>query len=100
MDISNNRNVWFAGGTSLNGSSAVIAAVSLNRNLKTIRNLQLDQYGMQTCSAIKRMNNSDDLVVGGLRKMLIMNWTGLDFVVNKVVENVHSCKSLLIIIAI
>jgi hypothetical protein len=87
---------WFAGGSSSqNGrSTAVISAVGLNRSLNVIRTLSLEQYGLQAVSAIKRMPMNDDLVVGGLRKMLIITWTGADFIVNKVVENVHSSKKI------
>lgn len=96
MEISYDRNTWFAGGSSVRDasgrSSAVISAIGLNRNLNKIRTLNLDQYGLQACTAIKRMPTNDDLVVGGLRKMLIMSWTGNDFIVNKVIENVHSSK--------
>lgn len=94
MEISYDRMTWFAGGSSSLGgrSSAIISAARLNRGLNVIKTQQLDQYGLQAVSAIKRMPMNDDLVVGGLHKMLIMTWTGANFIVNKVVENVHSSK--------
>lgn len=94
MEISADRNTWFAGGTSTSGNVGVISALNFNRGLGQIKTSQLDQYGMKACSAIKRMPNRDDLVVGGFGKILIMSWTGKDFVVNSVIENLHSSKCL------
>lgn len=90
MEISADRNTWFAGGTSNSGSVGIISALNLNRGLGQIRTLQLDSYGMKACSAIKRMPNRDDLVLGGFGKILIVTWTGKDFIVNSVIENLHS----------
>jgi hypothetical protein len=94
MDISYDRMTWFAGGSSsaVGRGGAVISAVGLNRNLNKIRTQNLDQYGLQAVTAIKRMPMNDDLVVGGFQKMLIVTWTGIDFQVNKVIENVHTSK--------
>jgi hypothetical protein len=96
MDISYNRGTWFAGGstprTQSGRTSAILTACSLNRNLGVIRSKVLDQYGLQAVTAVKRMPSNDDLIVGGFRKLLVVNWTGMDFNVLKVVDNVHSGK--------
>lgn len=93
MEISTDRNTWFAGGSSLSGNSGVISALNFNRGLGQIKSVQLDSYGLKACSAIKRMPNRDDLVVGGFGKILVMTWTGKEFVVNSAIENLHSSKS-------
>jgi len=51
---------------------------------------------MKACSAIKRMPNRDDLVVGGFGKILIISWTGKDFLVNNVIENLHTSRHFLL----
>jgi hypothetical protein len=79
MEISADRNTWFAGGTTYSGGIGVISAVNFNRGLSLIKTLQLDNYGMKACSAIKRMPNRDHLVVGGFGNILVMTWNGRDF---------------------
>lgn len=78
MEISADRSTWFAGGTTSEGTG-VISALNFNRGLSQIKTLQLDNYGMKACSAIKRMPNRDHLVVGGFGSILVMTWNGRDF---------------------
>jgi hypothetical protein len=93
MEISHDRNVWFAGGYNLERSSAVISALGFNKNLNIIKTLVLSEYGLEACTVIKRIPQNDTLIVGGLKKMLVINWTGSDFDIIKVINNVHSSKS-------
>jgi hypothetical protein len=92
MEISHDKNVWFAGGYNLERSSAVISAIGFNKNLNIIKTIALIEYGLEACTVIKRMPHNDTLVVGGLKKILVINWTGSDFEIVKVLDNVHSSK--------
>lgn len=92
MEISYDRNTWFAGGYNLERSSAIVSALDFDQSLSTIKTLVLDQYQLEACTVIKRMPQNDDLVVAGLKKMIILNWDGADFNLIKVIDNVHSSK--------
>ena len=94
MEISYDRNTWFAGGYNLERKSAVISALGFNSNLNTIKTLELSEHGLEACTVVKRMPHNDDLVIGGLKKMIILNWNGSDFNLIKVIDNVHSSKNL------
>lgn len=98
METSNSRNLFFcAGSTSRDVSGrgeGVLAAVTFDRALNLVVEKVMDQANISACTAIRRFPGTDDLVVGCMRHMLIVSWVGDDFIVNNIVENVHTSKPL------
>ena len=48
--------------------------------------------GLQAATAMKRMPNSDDIVLGCYRDILILRFTGDDFLVLNTIKDVHTGK--------
>ena len=69
-----------------------MAAVSFDRTLTLIQEKIFDQYNVQACTALRRFEHNDDFVVGCFKHMLLVSWIGGNFIVNNIVENVHSGK--------
>jgi len=96
METSLNRSVFFCSGTTgkdLSGrSEGLLAAITFDRSLKVIHSRVLDDYNIQACTALRRFPKTDDLCVGCFKHMLIVTWTGSSFLVQNIVENVHTSK--------
>ena len=96
METSLNRSVFFCSGTTgkdISGrSEGTLAAVTFDRSLNVIESRILDEYNIQACTALRRIPKTDDLCVGCFKHMLIVTWTGAKFLVQNIIESVHSSK--------
>lgn len=96
METGYNKNVFFCAGAvdrTGNGSSeGALAAITFDRSLTLIKETVFDDYNVQGCTALRRFENSDDLLVGCFKHIMIVTWTGGDFIVNNVIEDVHTGK--------
>lgn len=94
METSYSRDLFFcAGSTSRGGggrSDGILAAVTFDRGMNLVVEKALDQYNIQACTAIRRFPGSDDLAVGCYRHLLIVSWVGDNFIVNNVIDDVHT----------
>jgi len=99
MEPSVRNDVFFcAGSTGQNAegrSEGVLAALSFDRGMTLITEKILDQYNIQGCTALRRFPNSDEFVVGCFKHMLVVSWIGGNFIVNNIVEDVHSGKFII-----
>lgn len=98
METALNKNSFFCAGSmkdSLTGDSkGILAAVSFDRDLKLLNQTVLDDYDLQACTSLRRFPQNDDLFVGSFLHLLIVTWTGRDFIVNRFIENVHTGKKI------
>ena len=96
METSKNPGVFFCSGSTAKvegRSEGVLAAVTFDRNLNLIVEKVLDGINLQACTALRRFPGTDDLAVGSFKHILIVSWSGNNFILNNLIENVHSSKT-------
>lgn len=94
IELSLTKSVIFCGGATRrdkkNRTSGVLAAVSFNETLDIIRETVLNQYDVETCTAIRRFRDRNDIVVGCLKNILVVEFSNGKFEVLNVVYGLHS----------
>lgn len=94
METSYSRDLFFCAGSTtrdMSGrSEGMLAAVTFDRALNLVTERVLDRENIQACTAIRRFPGTDDLAVGCFKHLLIVSWVGSDFIVNNVIDNVHT----------
>jgi hypothetical protein len=92
MEPSVDKQLIFGCGQSKAPSEACVAAITFDRNVTRVAERVFVGEGLKAATAMKRMRNRDDLVLGCLRDMLIVRFTGRDFDLLNRIPNVHSSK--------
>ena len=96
MEPSNDLSLFFCAGSNIldnNGTSqGVLAAVRFDKSMQLITEQPIREADIQACTALRRFPASDDLLVGGYKHILLVTWNGMSFVVNNIIENVHTSK--------
>ena len=96
METSYDKSVFFCSGTTGSDITGIaegtLAAISFDQAMQTIEEKVFTEYDLQACSTIKRFPDTDDLIVGCFKHMLIVSWVNETFVVNNLIENVHTSK--------
>lgn len=101
METSTDDDIVFAGGGShydLTKGIAKIFALTFDEDIDLIADIILPNNLVQTMgvSDIKRVPDLDVLFVGTNGAIFVVEWTGSHFAILNQVEQIHSCKFLLI----
>lgn len=99
METGFNKNIFFCAGATEKDhsgrSEGVLAAVSFDRSMTLINETVFDEYNIEGCTALRRFEENDDIIVGCMKHLLIVTWNGNAFIVNNVIENVHTGNFLI-----
>ena len=94
IELNLSRSVIFCAGCSKRDdrkkTKGTLAAVRFDSGLGVISEVTLGRYNAQVCSSLRRFKDRDDLVVGCMRALLIVEFTGKQFLVKNVVRDLHS----------
>lgn len=96
MELSLNKKAVFCAGSTekdaMGISNGVIAAVQFDESMRLINEKVLSIYNVQGCTALKRMPERDDLVLGCFKHLLIVRFDGKGFIFLNKIPNVHTSK--------
>jgi hypothetical protein len=96
MEPSLDKSMLFCCGSTqkaANGTTkGVIGAIKFDQTMKLISEIIISPYEIQACTAMKRMPQNDDLIIGGFSSLLIVKFTGKKLVILNRIENIHSSK--------
>ena len=94
LELNLTRSVIFCGGCTKRDSKkrtfGTLAAINFDSSFRVINELRIDQFDVSACTSIKRFHDRDDLAVGCLRCLLIVEFNGRGFEVKNMVDNLHS----------
>lgn len=76
-------------------SEAIVSALQFNRALKMSAEVVLSNLGVQAATAVKRIPNRDDFVVGCFKDLVILGFRGTTFQTLNVIDNVHTSNFFL-----
>lgn len=94
LELSLTKSVIFCGGASRRDKNkqtrGILAAVTFNESLEIITEKVLDDVDVQTCTALRRFRDRDDIVVGCMKNLLVVEFNQSEFIVKNVVYGLHT----------
>lgn len=90
--------MFFVGGSTskdLSSSDAVLFAVSVESgDFEVLDDLVMREEGEQKMgvTSLRRDRDRDVLYAGVFQDIFIVEWSGSNFIVLRVIDNIHSCK--------
>lgn len=98
MDLSTDKSTAFIAGASYKDkkdrSEGTISAISFNRKLSVLCEKVLTEEKIQACTAMQRVIDKDDLVVGCYKHMFVIRYFDKNFTVLQKFKYVHSSKKI------
>lgn len=98
LECSISGDVFFVGGSTskdLSSSDAVLFAVSVESgDFEVLDDLVMREEGEQKMgvTSLRRDRDRDVLYAGVFQDIFIVEWSGSNFIVLRVIDNIHSCK--------
>lgn len=94
LELGAAKDVIFCGGTTNRDRNrkmyGTLAAVSFDENPVVLANKTFTDFSVSKCSTVKLLDQSGYLLVGCYRHLLIVEYTGNDFIVRNFIRDLHS----------
>lgn len=94
MDLSVDKNTVFIAGASYKDKSGrsdgTLVALNFDKKLKILKETSLTEHQIQACTAMQRVADKDDLVVGCFKHMLIYRYEAKKFIMMQKLKYVHT----------
>ena len=94
LELNKNKDVVFCSGSTYRDSNertyGCIAAMSFQQTPRLLANLTFTHLDLSKCLSVKRISNRNDLLVGCLKHLLVVKFTGAGFMIKNMIYDVHS----------
>ena len=94
LEINHDSDIVFSAGTTFRSkgkqTQGCLAAMSFQQTPKLLASKIFDDLEVSKCSAVRKVPRRDDLLVGCVRHLMVVEFTGSDFLVKNMIYDVHS----------